>query len=96
MNYRVAIILAVLALAGCNNALDMGTRVTDQGNGHYRITTSQANDVAKANAAAARDRCPGGYTLVSKGVSAESLYGSMIEGADLATYWDIKCVQPKT
>jgi hypothetical protein len=95
MNYRTALILAVLALAGCNNALDMGTRVTDLGNGRYRITTSQADDVAKENAAAARDTCPGGYTLVSKGVSAESLYGSMIKGAELATTWDIKCVQPK-
>ena len=86
--------LAVLALAGCNS-LGIGTRVSDQGNGHYRITTNQSEDVAKRNAAAARDTCPGGYTLVNKGVTAESLYGSVIQGAELSTYWDIKCVQPK-
>jgi hypothetical protein len=94
MNYRGAVILAVLALAGCST-LGIGTRVTDLGNGRYRITTNQSDDVAKENAAAARDKCPGGYTLVSKGVAAESAYGSVIKGADLATYWDVKCVQPK-
>jgi hypothetical protein len=94
MNYRGAVILAVLALSGCGS-LGISTNVTDLGNGRYRITTSQADDVAKENAAAARDKCPGGYTLVSKGVSAESLYGSLIKSADLATYWDVKCVQPK-
>jgi hypothetical protein len=94
MNYRAAVILAVLALAGCNT-LGVGTRVTDLGNGRYRITTNQSEDVAKQNAAAARDKCPGGYTLVNKGVAAEGLYGSMIQGAELGTYWDVKCVQPK-
>jgi hypothetical protein len=94
MNYRAAVILAVLVLAGCNT-LGVGTRVTDLGNGRYRITTNQSEDVAKQNAAAARDKCPGGYTLVNKGVTAESLYGSVIQGAELGTYWDVKCVQPK-
>ncbi len=94
MNYRWTLIVAVLALAGCNS-LGIGTRVTDLGNGRYRIVTSQADDVAKENAAAARDQCPAGYTLVEKGVSAEALYGSVIKGSDLATYWVVKCVQPK-
>ena len=94
MNYRSAIILAVLALPACNG-LGIGTRVTDLGNGRYRIVTSQADDVAKENAAAARDQCPGGYALVDKGPTAESLYGSVIRGSNLGTYWVVKCVQPK-
>jgi hypothetical protein len=94
MKYRGTLIVAVLALSGCNS-LGIGTRVTDLGNGHYRIVTSQADDVAKENAAAARSQCPGGYTLVDKGVSAEALYGSVFKGSDLATYWVVKCVQPK-
>jgi len=94
MSYRSAIILAALALAGCNS-LGIGTRVTDLGNGRYRIVTSQADDVAKENAAAARDACPGGYSLVEKGPTAESLYGSVFKGSNLGTYWIVKCVQPK-
>jgi hypothetical protein len=88
------VVLAVLALSGCNS-LGVGTRVTDLGNGRYRIVASNADDVAKENAAAARDECPGGYTLVEKGPTAESLYGSVIRGSDLGTYWIVKCVQPK-
>jgi hypothetical protein len=94
MTYRGALIAAVVTLSGCNS-LGIGTHVTDLGNGRYRIVTSQSDDVAKENAAAARDKCPGGYTLVDKGVSAEALYGSVIKGSDLATYWTVKCVQPK-
>lgn len=86
--------LAVMALGGCN-ALGIGTRVTDLGNGRYRIVSSNADDVAKENAEAARDTCPHGYTLVDKGASAESLYGSVIRGSELGTYWVIKCVEPK-
>src|SRR5271155_6105687 len=90
MTYRWALIVAVLALSGCNSlGLGIGTGVTDLGNGRYRIVTSQADDVAKENAAAARDQCPGGYTLVDKGVSAEALYGSVFKGSDLATYWTV-------
>ncbi len=94
MTFRGALILAILAVAGCNS-LGIGTRVTDLGNGRYRIVTSNADDVAKDNAAAARDQCPHGYTLVDKGPSAESLYGSVIRGSDLGTYWVVKCVEPK-
>ena len=94
MTYRWALIAAVLAVSGCNS-LGIGTRVTDLGNGRYRIVTNQSDDAAKENAAAARDTCPGGYTLVDKGVSAEALYGSVIRGSDLATYWTVKCVLPK-
>jgi hypothetical protein len=94
MMKRCAVILAVLVLSGCNS-LGIGTRVTDLGSGRYRIVTSQADDVAKENAAAARDKCPGGYSLVDKGVTAEALYGSVIKGSDLAAYWVVKCVQPK-
>ena len=94
MRYRTALILAVLALPGCNG-LGIGTRVTDLGNGRYKIISSNADDVAKENAAAARDQCPHGYTLVDKGRTAESLYGSVIRGSDLGTYWVVKCVEPK-
>ena len=100
MQYRSALILAVLTLiaptlSGCGS-LGIGTRVTDLGNGRYRIVSSNADDVAKEKAAAARDQCPHGYTLVEKGSSAESLYGSVIKGSDLGTYWIVKCVEPKT
>ena len=94
MRFRGALILAVLLLAGCTS-LGIGTRVTDLGNGRYKILTSNADDVAKENAAAARDQCSHGYTLVDKGSSAESLYGSVIRGSDLGTYWVVKCVEPK-
>jgi len=94
MKLQAALVLAVLVLSGCNS-LDIGTRVTDLGDGRYRIVTSNADDVAKDNAAAARDQCPHGYTLVDKGSSAESLYGSVIRGSDLGTYWVVKCVEPK-
>ncbi|HEX4506166.1 MAG TPA: hypothetical protein VH722_10590 [Alphaproteobacteria bacterium] len=94
MKLRWTLTLAVLALSGCNG-LGIGTRVTDLGNGRYKIVTSNADDVAKENAAAARDQCPHGYTLVDKGPTAESLYGSVIRGSDLGTYWTVKCVEPK-
>jgi hypothetical protein len=99
MKLRWVLTLAALApvvpiLAGCGG-LGIGTRVTDLGNDRYRIVTSNADDVAKENAAAARDQCPHGYTLVDKGSSAESLYGSVIRGSDLGTYWVVKCVAPK-
>jgi hypothetical protein len=83
---------AVLALsAGCA-AMGITTSVNDLGNGRYKIVTSQADDAAKDNAAAARDKCPGGYTLLQKGSTAQSLYGSVIRGADLGTFWIVKCV----
>ena len=94
MKLQAALVPAVLVLSGCNS-LGIGTRVTDLGDGRYRIVTSNADDVAKENAAAARDQCPHGYTLVDKGSSAESLYGSVIRGSDLGTYWVVKCVEPK-
>jgi len=94
MKLQAALVPAMLALSGCNG-LGIGTRVTDLGNGRYRIVTSNADDVAKDNAAAARDQCPHGYTLVDKGSSAESLYGSVIRGSDLGTYWVVKCVEQK-
>ena len=99
MKLRWALTLTVLALiaptlAGCNG-LGIGTRVTDLGNGRYKIVTSNADDVAKDNAEAARDQCPHGYTLVDKGPTAESLYGSVIRGSDLGTYWVVKCVEGK-
>jgi hypothetical protein len=94
MKLQAVLVLAMLALSGCGG-LGIGTRVTDLGNARYRIVTSNADDVAKANAAAARDRCPHGYTLVDKGSSAESLYGSVIRGSDLGTYWVVKCVGEK-
>jgi len=93
MRYRTALIMAVLTLSGCNG-LGIGTRVSDLGNGRYKIVTSNADDVAKDNAAAARDQCPHGYTLVDKGPTAESFYGSLVRGSDLGTYWVVKCVQP--
>jgi hypothetical protein len=85
-----AIALAILALAACSR-LGVGARVHDLGDGQYRIDTSQAADVNADNAAAAKETCPAGYTIVQKGVQAESLYGSMILGADLATFWIVKC-----
>jgi hypothetical protein len=94
MRYRTALIPVVLALSGCNG-LGIGTRVTDLGNGRYKIVTSNADDVAKENAAAARDQCPHGYTLVDKGPAAESFYGSVVRGSDLGTYWVVKCVEPQ-
>ena len=94
MKLRGTLIFAVLLLSGCNS-LGIGTRVTDLGNGRYKIISSNADDVAKENAAAARDQCPHGYTLVDKGASAESLYGSVIRGSDLGTYWVVKCVGEK-
>jgi hypothetical protein len=99
MKLRWVLTLAALApvvsmLSGCGS-LGIGTSVTDLGNDRYRIVTSNADDVAKENAAAARDRCPHGYTLVDKGSSAESLYGSVIRGSDLGTYWVVKCVASK-
>ena len=94
MKLQAVLVPAMLALSGCSG-LGIGTRVTDLGNGRYKIISSNADDVAKENAAAARDTCPHGYTLVDKGSSAESLYGSVILGSDLGTYWTIKCVEPK-
>jgi len=94
MKLRWALTFAVLTLSGCNG-LGIGTRVIDLGNGRYKIITSNADDVAKENAAAARDQCPHGYTLVDKGPTAESLYGSVIRGSDLGTYWVVKCVEPQ-
>jgi hypothetical protein len=85
---------ALTLLCGCNT-VGIGTRVTDLGDGRYRIVTSQADDVATANAAAARDRCPGGFAVLQKGSRAESLYGSVIRGSDLATFWIIRCTSTK-
>ena len=92
MRNRTALMLAALILSGCNG-LDIGTRVADLGNGRYKITTSNADDVAKENAAAARGQCPHGYTLVDKGQAAEGFYGSVVRGSDLGTYWVVKCVE---
>jgi hypothetical protein len=89
------VIAAMMSLLGGCSALGIGTRVTDLGDGRYRIVTSRADDVATANAAAARDQCPGGYSIVEKGARAESLYGSVIRGSDLATYWIIRCAAGK-
>ena len=94
MKLRWTLAFALLALPGCNG-LGIGTRVTDLGNGRYKIVTSNADDVAKENAAAARDQCPHGYTLVDKGAAAESFYGSVVRGSDLGTYWVVKCVEGK-
>src|ERR1700761_7954113 len=94
MRYRTVLILAVLTLSGCNS-LGIGTRVTDLGNGRYKIVTSNADDVAKENAAAARDKCPHGYTLADKGPAAESFYGSGVRGSGLRTHWVVKCVEPQ-
>jgi hypothetical protein len=87
--------LAALALLGGCNTIGIGTRVTDLGDGRYQIVTSRADDVAAANAAAAHEQCPGGYTILQRGPRAESLYGSVIRGSDLATYWTIKCTAAK-
>ncbi len=89
-----AISATCACLGGCN-AIGIGTRVTDMGDGRYQIVTSQADDVAKANAAAARDQCPGGYSVLQKGAHAESFYGSVIRGSDLATFWIIRCASGK-
>ncbi len=88
---RVALFAAAALCGGCA-AMGITTSTTDLGNGRYKIVTSQADDVAKENAAAARDKCPGGYTLLQKGSTAQSLYGSVIRGADLGTFWIVKCV----
>jgi hypothetical protein len=80
-----AFCLSALA-CGCSR-LGIGAKVTDLG----RIATSQASDVAAENDKAARGVCPSGYAVLDKGVSAESLYGSMVLGSDLATFWIVKC-----
>jgi hypothetical protein len=90
----LALIGALILLGGCNT-IGIGTRVTDMGDGRYQIVTSQADDVAKANAAAARDQCPGGYSVLQKGAHAESFYGSVVRGSDLATFWIIRCAGSK-
>ncbi len=88
---RALFLAAVLLLGGCSR-LGIGARVRDLGDDRYRIATSQAaDDPAADNAKAARSICPNGYTVLQKGVSAESLYGSMIQGSDLATSWVVKC-----
>jgi hypothetical protein len=92
---KLVTLFALTALAAGCAAMGITTSVTDLGNGRYKIVTSQADDVVKENAAAARDTCPHGYTLVEKGVTAQSLYGSVIRGADLGTFWIVKCVEPK-
>ena len=92
---KIAALFAVTALCGGCAAMGITTDVTDLGNGRYKIVTSQADDVAKENAAVARDKCPGGYTLLEKGSTAQSLYGSVIRGADLGTFWVVKCVEAK-
>lgn len=92
---KIAALLAVTALCGGCAAMGISTSVSDLGNGRYKIVTSQADDVAKENAAAARDKCPGGYTLLQKGPVAQSLYGSVIRGADLGTFWVVKCIETK-
>jgi hypothetical protein len=84
-----AFCLSALA-CGCSR-LGIGAKVTDLGAGKYRIATSQASDVAAENDKAARGVCPSGYAVLDKGVSAESLYGSMVLGSDLATFWIVKC-----
>jgi hypothetical protein len=86
---------SALILLGACNTIGIGTRVTDLGDGRYQIVTSQADDVAKANAAAARDQCPGGYSVLQKGARAESFYGSVVRGSDLATFWIIRCASGK-
>jgi hypothetical protein len=87
-------VAAVILCGGCDT-IGIGTRVTDLGDGRYRIVTSQADDAATANTAAARDQCPGGYAVLQKGSRAESLYGSVIKGSDLATFWIIRCASGK-
>jgi hypothetical protein len=89
---KIPALCGMLALVSGCAAMGITTSVADLGNGRYKIVTSQADDVAKANAAAARDKCPGGYTLLQKGSTAQSLYGSVIRGADLGTFWVVKCV----
>ena len=88
------LLACLAALVGCNT-IGIGTRVTDLGDGRYQIVTSQADDVGKENAAAARAQCPGGYSVLQKGAQAESFYGSVIRGSDLATYWTIRCAGGK-
>jgi hypothetical protein len=90
---RAAVLAAALLLlagAGCSR-LGIGAKVTDLGDGRYKIATSQADDVEASNTAAAKATCPAGYTILGKGVQAEALYGSLIQGAPLATTWTIKC-----
>jgi len=89
---KIPALCGTVALVGGCAAMGISTSVSDLGNGRYKIVTSQADDVAKENAAAARDKCPGGYTLLQKGSTAQSLYGSVIRGADLGTFWIVKCV----
>jgi hypothetical protein len=89
-----AIISTLTLLSGCST-IGFGTRVTDLGDGRYRIVTSRADDVATENAAAAHAQCPGGYAVLQRGARAESLYGSVLRGSDLATFWIIKCASRK-
>ena len=90
-------LIAVLALSGGCSRLGIGARVHDLGDGRFRVSTSQSSDNPDAeNAKAARGVCPNGYSVLQKGVSAESLYGSMIQGRDLATSWTIKCAPGTT
>ncbi len=91
--FSLALTLALLSsgIAGGCARLGVGARVHDLGDGRYRIVTSDASDVTASNTAAARSTCPNGYTVLEKGKSAETLYGSMVLGSDIATYWLIKC-----
>ena len=83
-----------LALAGCSR-FGIGARVEDMGGDKYKISMSRSSDdPVAAIEAAARETCPKGYKVLRKGASAESLYGSVLLGNDLATSWTVQCLNP--
>ena len=91
---RVLATVALIALAGCSR-FGIGAKVEDLGSDKYKISMSQSSDdPVAAIEAAARETCPKGYKVLRKGASAESLYGSVLLGNDLATSWTVQCLNP--
>lgn len=88
------VLTAMLTFTGCSR-LGIGAKVEDLGSNRYKISMSQSSDdPVAAIEAAARETCPKGYKVLRRGASAESFYGSVLLGSDLATSWLVQCLNP--